>query len=770
MRPGFACCAAALVAASPLGAQPDASAILRGLRVNTDRAIDFHAARYPDTVYVGQQVTYQVAVLLGEAARARLRRNPEFVPPELRGMLAYELGRPVRRGATADGVSYEAYVFQRALFPVVAGELPIPAPSLSYTLPQSTGFFSREERASVRAESLAVVVRPLPAEGRPAAFTGAVGFLRAVARLDTAALRVGDPVVLTMRVEGTGNIRLLARPRVEVPWASVVPGSERLALDTSGALVRGSKEFDWILTPVVAGGDTLPALRYAYFDPARAQYAEATTDPLPVRVAGTGAGARAEEDDAVAPLAPLRAWRPDDGTPWSVRVEKARPWWLALGWGGPLTAAAALVLGAARRRRGRRPPAMPARDAGLGAPDGSADRSAADRRAPDRSAPADAARARRRRLLDQVAGRLGVPSETLAAPEAFARALRRHGVSRETTALAVLLRDALEVEGFGPPGVPVDGRLAAEVGSPTGADDAVREVVARIDAEAVPLGDTGGRVGRPWRAGRPRAGRGAAGLLMALVVAGLSSVGAERLMRSASAHGDLAQVAPDPGASVPALVAEATQAYQGRQFVRAAALLEQAAHARPDDVTLLVNWGTAAWAAADTVGAVVAWQRAARFQPWAGDVQANLARLPAGARIGAAAVPLVPVAAAWLGAAALWVLGWALAAWSWWSGEPGGRGARGAWWVLAVALALGGWALWGRARLAGGALSVARRPETLRSAPAPDAASMGGVATGDVVARELEREGWARVRHADGRQGWLPLARLRPLLPEDGRE
>jgi hypothetical protein len=57
------------------------------------------------------------------------------------------------------------------------------------------------------------------------------------------------------------------------------------------------------------------------------------------------------------------------------------------------------------------------------------------------------------------------------------------------------------------------------------------------------------------------------------------------------------------------------------------------------------------------------------------------------------------------------------------------------------------------------------RPETLHSAPSLSSPAVGGVGTGDVVAASPPQDGWQRVRHADGRVGWLPAVRLRPLLP-----
>ena len=79
-----------------LHAQPSPTAILDRLQAKSNRPIDFHAAAFPDTVYVGQQVTYQVAVLLSESARARLRRIGK--PPQA---LSHRHARAHSRGAAA---------------------------------------------------------------------------------------------------------------------------------------------------------------------------------------------------------------------------------------------------------------------------------------------------------------------------------------------------------------------------------------------------------------------------------------------------------------------------------------------------------------------------------------------------------------------------------------------------------------------------------------------------------------------------------------------
>ena len=65
--------------------------IVTRARVDTGLEVNFRAIASPDTVYVGQQVNYEVAVFLNETVSDRLRRNPNFYPPDIRSMLAYDL-------------------------------------------------------------------------------------------------------------------------------------------------------------------------------------------------------------------------------------------------------------------------------------------------------------------------------------------------------------------------------------------------------------------------------------------------------------------------------------------------------------------------------------------------------------------------------------------------------------------------------------------------------------------------------------------------------
>src|SRR5690606_27195233 len=75
--------------------------------------VTLRASLSADTVFVGEQVTYTLSVRIPTTVRQRLRRNPEFVPPEPRAMLAYDL--PLAR-VGEPGDEFEIHTFRRARF------------------------------------------------------------------------------------------------------------------------------------------------------------------------------------------------------------------------------------------------------------------------------------------------------------------------------------------------------------------------------------------------------------------------------------------------------------------------------------------------------------------------------------------------------------------------------------------------------------------------------------------------------------------------------
>jgi hypothetical protein len=575
--------------------------------VTRSRGVDFHALVTPETVYVGQQSTFQLGVFLDQETRQRLRRNPEFVPPESRALLSYDL--PERGNGftgTIDGRTMEVHVFRRALFPLSAGRYVIPAAHLNYALPQSASFFSREETFTLRSEAVTVTAIDVPLAGRPSDWLGAVGIWRASAHMDSARGRAGDPLVLTLRIEGQGNVTLLPRPALAISWANVVAADERVRLDSTPTAMRGSKEFDWLVTPTASGPQRVPAVRYAYFNPFARRYEVAMSVPLDVRVSP---GDVVMPDPAATPAAAAEAplaLRPilGDDTPTPLGDSPVLRWWFAL---LPLPAIAGWVVRRPRRTR-RTPTAAALLNAMMKAP-----------------AATVSAASVRRLFIEAIRSRTRLHEARLTQPGAWTRALRLEGVEGSTaTEVEKFLTEADEAS-FG-----TGGQLTAA---------RANELFRRVDREA-----------RAQQSQPPAVHLTAITFATMLVATG--SLLARDLHR----------------ASEPFAVGVA--AYAGGDYLRAERFFADAARAAPRSAASWANFGTAGWGAHDTASAVVGWQRALRLDPTSDDLRNHLMRVGAPQDVGRARVLALPSRFPSALALLLWSVGWIATARQSWRRRP----------------------------------------------------------------------------------------------------
>ena len=393
-----------------------APAVVARARIDTSADLNLRAVAAAETVFVGQQATYEVAVFLNQAVRERLKRNPTFYPPEMQAMLAYDLPAPPSSPRKRGSQCFDALVYRRALFPLVAGRLVIPPAQLVYSTSMTPlSLLRNEESHELQTDSVAIIAVEPPLEGRPTEYVGAVGSVRLESRVDSEASRVGDPMLFTIRVAGTGNVKLFPRPTVGVAWAGLVPADERVRVDSSNPRVGGVKEFDWVLTPRIAGEFDVPPVRYGYFDPSQRRYDVAVSPGRRIHVA-PGSLASADTGHAEAAL----SIRTHYGGPAWPPVQSRSGFWVLMA----LAPVPALVT--RLRRRATRPKKVVVYD-------------------PVRTlatASLDDPVSMRRHFVRALAHRLGCNPEDFTHPGALARALRRAGVSAGTAARAEsLLRD-----------------------------------------------------------------------------------------------------------------------------------------------------------------------------------------------------------------------------------------------------------------------------------------------------------------------------------------
>jgi hypothetical protein len=167
-------------------------------------------------------------------------------------------------------------------------------------------FFGRTERFNVYTEPTQIDVRRLPAEGRPDSFSGAIGMFNMQVTADSDSTRVGEPIMLSLKVSGQGNFDRIKSPDMPATsgWRNYEPEA---AFDQDSSNPRkGMKRFDYVFIPEKAGSLKLPEVKFSYFDPSIEKYVELSAPILSAKVAPsnrpvmTTAAPLTEEDSAPA--------------------------------------------------------------------------------------------------------------------------------------------------------------------------------------------------------------------------------------------------------------------------------------------------------------------------------------------------------------------------------------------------------------------------------------------------------------------------------------
>ena len=180
------------------------------------------------------------------------------------------------------GVSFNVAPLRRvALFPTGAGTHAVGSLAISCDIPQQRSrrgsllddFFGRSRSVRLQSEELHIEVLPLPEQGRPAEFTGAVGRFQLSVAAQPTQVSAGDPVTLRVLVEGEGNVAAVQPLQVDAAAGVKLydPKVEEEARITNG-VHGGRRLFEYILIPEQGGTLNIPPLRFAYFDPHQARY------------------------------------------------------------------------------------------------------------------------------------------------------------------------------------------------------------------------------------------------------------------------------------------------------------------------------------------------------------------------------------------------------------------------------------------------------------------------------------------------------------------
>jgi len=251
----------------------------------------FSVSTDKETAYINEGIPLLLRLHIRSGIDVQLNQYPKFAST---GFSVLPFEQPMERRANIEGFLFRIIDFGTTVYPVRSGELSLGPAKLTCNLlvkrESRTSFFTQKYPLTVVSEPYKITVKPLPSTGQPESFSGAVGQYDLNVEVKPASLKVGEPITLTMIVQGRGNIDIVNMPRITdlTQFKAYDPQISVSKKDNSGR-----KTFEQVLIPTSDSIEAIPEIQFSYFDPKAKQYKTHTRGPIPIQV---------EQSDEAEPL------------------------------------------------------------------------------------------------------------------------------------------------------------------------------------------------------------------------------------------------------------------------------------------------------------------------------------------------------------------------------------------------------------------------------------------------------------------------------------
>jgi hypothetical protein len=198
---------------------------------------------------------------------------------------------------TINGKQFRVGVIKRmALFPTQSGTLEIGPMEVQTSVqiqdrrsmdPFESFFrdpFGRQVNYMIASEAVKIKVDPLPPDAPPD-FKGAVGQFAMSTTVDKRTTRTNEPIDLKVNVSGTGNIKLIESPAVELP-ADFEQYTPKVTdnINRAGDKISGNKTFEYLLIPRYPGLKVIKPVTFSFYDPSKREYVRLRSPQIELNV------------------------------------------------------------------------------------------------------------------------------------------------------------------------------------------------------------------------------------------------------------------------------------------------------------------------------------------------------------------------------------------------------------------------------------------------------------------------------------------------------
>ncbi|ASO04524.1 MULTISPECIES: BatD family protein [Arenibacter] len=197
------------------------------------------------------------------------------------------------QNTTFDGKSYRSVILKRVvLYPQKTGELEIEPLSLDVSLQIPTNkrdFFGgrifAQTNKTVSAGNRKINVKPLPTEGKPADFSGAVGEFQFSVTTSKTHLNASESLQAKVAINGKGNLKLFEIPGLNLPSSLEVYDPEfNESVRTTLSGMEGNVSNSYTVVPTFKGKYPIPSIAFSFFNPKTEKYQTLSSGEIMINV------------------------------------------------------------------------------------------------------------------------------------------------------------------------------------------------------------------------------------------------------------------------------------------------------------------------------------------------------------------------------------------------------------------------------------------------------------------------------------------------------
>jgi hypothetical protein len=230
-------------------------------------------------------------------------RDIQFPVIETNDFSIEKFGQPKQYREEFGGVLYDVIEFSADMFAIKPGEFTLGPAKLNCNLVVRRAaqrrrsifdddffggafnddifndFFGRYEAypLELKSAALPITVLPLPQEGKPEGFDGALGNFQLNVEANPLSVKAGDPITLKMTVRGEGNFDSVKAPKLQSKDGFKV-------YDPQVRQNENEKVFEQVLIPESEKVTHIPQINFSFFNTKTGQYEVLTHNPIPITV------------------------------------------------------------------------------------------------------------------------------------------------------------------------------------------------------------------------------------------------------------------------------------------------------------------------------------------------------------------------------------------------------------------------------------------------------------------------------------------------------